>query len=553
MHIILYFCASEMKALVFVLSFTITLLSGFEAPALAQSGERIPVRPFSYVPYRDFPPCYDTIKFFGYKREIEIGLAMPEWHPVRNHTDNVVFEGTVIKTPNTTHINTHVSQVDMPIYHYTYDMSFNAIPDKHPDDRYGNLMAVFVKEKNDGAVKYDTSYQTYLHIEWETGLGSNVKGNPCRDANREGESCGFYSAGHQLGDTIWNWPSIGDWVHVEGLWIFDRGHPPADAEIHPMRLIAIRRHLPEKIEVPGKSEKVWATRLDLFASGDGSALYNNRPERPAFGHPVKMSEKNYRFEVKPIIPKPSGVSQLRYLEVTQKGNTYNTPLLMHSGQDKLSLNVRWEGMPDNLVLAKTIYMYWDEGNGKPENYGITTYNITLDEMHFVNRKEFFTRHEMRAFADVGGKWFFINDLFGNGKPLDKGMGKSYRKKWKLDLKFTLHVPDSTEFRIHANSWELDGVDHRMGRLFDPYLPCTKESKKAIRKLLNVASPLRMKGCVNDLMGEVHDFYTPELLLKENEILSFSKGEEYDDICFCNKDIQNGMMSLKYRIVKVGNE
>lgn len=518
---------------------------------------KIPDKPVSYLPYRDLPPCYDTLKILWYKRELEVGLAMPAWLPVTGSSEPVVFEGTVIKTPNTTHINTHVSQVDMPLYHYTYDFTFNAVPDSYPDNRFSNVLATLIEERqlmDQQMTTYDTSYQSYLHIEWETGLGASQKGNPCSARNLKGKSCGFFSHGHEAGDTIWNWPAIGDWVHVEGVWVFDRGHPPAETEIHPARFIAIRRNLPEKVELPGQpGVKVWATRVDVFASGDGGALFNNRDDRAPFAHPVKMSSKNYHFEVRPIIPPPSEKALLRYFEVTRKGNTYREPLLLYSGQGKLQVNVRWKGMPDTLVLAKTIYLYWDEGNGKPDNYRIHTYQVTLDALHFENRKEFISRHEMLAYAEVGGRWFFLNELFGKGNPLTRGLGKSYRKNWPLNLSFVIHIPDSTEFRVHAGAWELDGVDRIMGRLFDPYSPCTQETKKQFRKHLNMVSPFRLRGCINDLLGEVHDFYTPEMLGDTLQQLSFSRGEDYDDICICNRDIQNNMMSLRYRIQKVGQE
>ncbi len=516
----------------------------------------IPDKPFSYLPYKDFPPCIDTLKVMWIKKEIDMGLALPEWHPVRSYSDNVIFEGKVIKTPNSMAVNTHVSQEDMPIYHYTYDFSFNAIPDEHPDNRYRNLLSLIVKEKTaDGKTVYDTSEQEYLHMEWEIGLGAGNKKNLCSEANRRGNSCGFCSAGHERGDTIWNWPSIGDWVHVEGLWIWDRGHPPAETEIHPMRFIATRRQLPEKIRHPEKpGEYIWATRVDIFASGDGGALCNNRLNNPAFVRKVEMGKKDYSLNVKPVIDAPSANAPLRYAEAAQKGNTFEYPLAYSiSKEGSLGINIPWYGKPDTLVLARTVFLYWDEGSGKADDFKIHTYKITLQEMRFHNRKEFFSRHEMRAFADVGGKWFFLNELFGKKDIITGGKGKSYSKRWKLGLSFVLHVPYNAEFRVHANSFECDGIDGRMGILMDSYSPCTPENKKKIRKALNVISPLRFKGCMNDLMGEVHDFHTPETIELPLSCTSRSFGYEYDDICVCNKDVQNDAMSLKYTIERIGVE
>jgi len=563
--------SSVMKGLfIFILAVPAILL-------LAQtpySTAAIPEKPFSYLPYHDFPGCQDTVRVLWFKKEIDMGLGMPEWNPVRNHNDNVVFEGTVIRTPNSVAVNTHVSQEDMPLYHYTHDFSFNVIPDEYPDHRYRNLLCNIVEARPSavegttdvsgtaevsGSPACDTTEQEYLHVEWETGLGANARNNPCSEANRQGKSCGFFSAGHERGDTIWNWPTIGDWVHLEGLWIWDRGHPPADAEIHPLRFVATRRQLPEKIPHPQKpGAYVWATRVDIFASGDGGALYNNRADKPPFAHPVRMGEKDYSFNVKPVIPAPSPEAPLRYQEVKRKGNTFDYPVALTAaknaaGESVMEVRVPWKGREDTLVLAETVYLYWDEGSGKPADYEISTYRVTLLEMTFLHRKEFFSRHEMRAFAEVGGNWFFLNELYGKNDILDAGMGKTYRRRWQINLSFTVSVPQDAVFRVHANSWECDGINERMGTLMDPYSPCTHENKRKMRKALSVVSPLRFKGCMNDLMGEVHDFHTPETLTLPFETTSRSFGFDYEDICLCNKDTQNDMMSLRYRIVRAGVE
>jgi hypothetical protein len=106
----------------------------------------------------------------------------------------------------------------------------------------------------------------------------NNRINPHRPENEKGNSAGFFSAGHERGDVFWNFPTIGDWVHVEGHYVWDRGHPPAEAEIHPPRFLAVKRNLPEQIMI-GDSSLKFATRIDIFASGDGGALMNNRYKR----------------------------------------------------------------------------------------------------------------------------------------------------------------------------------------------------------------------------------------------------------------------------------
>lgn len=507
-------------------------------------------RPYSYVPYNDQPPCYDTIRFLGYQRVIDQGLIIPEWKPVRHHHDNVVFEGTVIKTPNTVSINTHISAEDFPLYHYTHDFSFNAIPDIYPDKRYENLLNYIITLHDDGTA--DTTLSEHLHIEWETGLGAMQKNNPCAEKNRKGESCGFFTSGHERKDIIWNFPTIGDWVHVEGLWVWDRGHPPFQTEIHPMRLIAIRRNLPEKILHPDTQKEIWATRIDLYAKGDGGALYNNLPEQPPFVHRVNIGEKNYDFLIRPVIPKPSLFASLKYIIYTQKGHTFPKPIMINHTrnerfEDALHILIPWKGLSDTFTLAQTIFAFWDENNGKRNDYKIYTYRVTLEEMIFHRRKEFISRSEFRATAEVGGKYLFLNEWFGRNDILTTGMGKTYRKRWKLNLSFDVHLSESAEFRVHANCWEADGVDRILGNLFDPYVPCTKENRKQFRKALRIISPFRMRGCLNDLMGEIHDFHSVKSIREGLYLQSYTRGSVHDDICLCNSDRQEKAMSLRYKI------
>jgi hypothetical protein len=517
---------------------------------------QITERPYSYIPYNDQAPCYDTIKFLSFRKVIDQGLIMPEWKPVRHHSDNVVFEGTVIKTPNTVKVNTHISQEDFPLFHYTHDFTFNAMPDIYPDKRYENLLNYIVTFHDDG--RTDTAVSDYIHIEWETGLGSVQKNNPCSEKNRRGESCGFYTAGHQRRDIIWNFPTIGDWVHVEGLWVWDRGHPPFHTEIHPMRFIVIRRNLPEKIQHPSTGNEIWATRIDLYASGNGSALYNNLPNQPDFVYRVPMGEKNYEVLVKPLLPKPSIYAPLQYVVQVHKSNTFFAPVKISKAytddyQEALRIHIPWKNLPDTLTLAQTIYAYWDEGNGKNQSYKINTYRVTLEEMIFHKRKEFISRSEFRATAEVAGRYVFLNEWFGKNDILKGGMGKTYRKKWKLDLVFDVHLPEGTSFRIHANSWEADGVDRVLGNLFNPYVACTKEHRRQFRNALRVISPFRMRGCLNDLMGEIHDFHSAANLRNGIKVHSFTTGPVHDDICLCNSDRQAKAMSLRYSIALIATE
>ena len=76
--------------------------------------------------------------------------------------------------------------------------------------------------------------QAVIEVEWESGFGASNDGNPLSRSNTRGNSGGFFSAGHRRREVIWNWPTMGDHVHVEGLWVWDRvTHLPKRRSIRP--------------------------------------------------------------------------------------------------------------------------------------------------------------------------------------------------------------------------------------------------------------------------------------------------------------------------------
>src|SRR5207245_1119642 len=95
----------------------------------------------------------------------------------------------------------HVYQEDLPYYHYSHDLNFDVVPDKTDDDRFTNLMPFLVYKKQTGN---DTVLHTTCHCEWESGLAMANKAGPLYMDNDIGRSGGFSSAGHEMGDIIWN-------------------------------------------------------------------------------------------------------------------------------------------------------------------------------------------------------------------------------------------------------------------------------------------------------------------------------------------------------------
>jgi hypothetical protein len=499
-------------------------------------------------------PCMDTMKVFGFKHVADISLILPAWRPVVNHDTVAVLEGQIMPIEGHEGYKfgvPHVSFEDLPLYHYTHDFSFNVFPDKD----YRSLLARHIKLSKDenGKEKRDTVVRDWVHCEWESGLAAGNKGNKYAPVCEKGGTAGFASTGHERKDIIWNWPTAGDWVHVEGLWIWDRGHPPARTEIHPMRLMATRRNLPAKISSE-KGDSVFATRIDLFAHGNGSPFYNNR-DTNSWARSVKMSSKDYRFEVKHTLPRPSANSQIKYQLVTQKGNSYSGVVSIHASSDSsaASILIPWktDAISDTLVVAQTLYLYWDEGNGVAEDYKIHTYNVSFQSFKVRRLSEpLLGRAELRVFMEVGGQYIFFNEFATDQKNILKnGIGKTYKRKWKADNTFVVHVPEDRQFRVYVGGWEGDGAEKIMGHIIDQHSECTTELKNRINDLMLDPTPMGYSGCEDDNLGEAIMFHTPQQLISAGTFLIKGDGTPYKENCPFGKVNPIDFHRLEYTVTE----
>ena len=543
-----------MKNYRYVLVAVVTIFLWQTSIAQSPGHEHTIAFPLSSEAEKDFEPCWDTINAVVYKHILDANRMTPSWHPVIGSDAVSVLEGQVI--PNHKGINpgTHIAPIDLPLYHFTHDFTFNVLPDKTPDNRYSRLLARQLEPVlSVEGMHYDTVLQKHIHVEWESGLGANNKKNPCTEPNAKGESCGLYSKGHQRGDKLWNWPTIGDWVHLEGLWVWDRGHPPAYTEIHPIRFSAVRRQLPTLIELE-TGEKVYATRIDIYANGDGGALFNNRANMPDYVTKVKMGSKDYSFDANPIIPQPSANAQLKFKVVSHKGDSYTgnmtTGASTKNNKPAAQISIPWKGLPDTLTFARTVYVYWDEADGKPDNYAINTYKVTIESIKFRHNKESFSRPELRVFVEVGGDWFFVNEFSPRKKVLGKGKRQASLKKNNTLQSFTLYLPDRASFRVHVGGWEADGANRTFGWLFDPYSPCNDATTKGIRKKMAAISPLAFRGCIDDHIGEINDRHIALNLRGGGYFETFSDGDKVDDVCLFSWGNQKKVFKVKYTIERV---
>lgn len=494
-------------------------------------------------------PCLDTMKIFMFKHVADLRPMLPSWRPVVSHDTLVILEGRVMPFDN--HIGPswgvpHISWEDLPLYHYTHDLGFNV----WPDQGYRNLMSRYVNiELNDeGEEIRDTVIRPYVHCEWETGLAAGNKGNPASDSTRFGSSFGFATEGHQRHDVIWNFPTIDDWVHLEGLWIWDRGHPPARTEVHPIRFMAIRRNLPEKIVA--ENQPRYATRIDVFANGDGSPFYNNW-DTSAFVHPVYMAEKDYTFVVRNTLARPEG-STLSFQLKTRKGHTFldNATVDIYEGTDSARVTIPWKTLdrPNSAVFAQTVYLYWDGETSTTEE--ITDYQVSLEKYRVRRLSEiwFLNRAELRIFFNVGSDYIFFNEFATKRKDIiRRGLGKTNKRRWKVDQQFNVSVPSNRRFRVYASGWEADGVDKILGHIIDQNSPCTPEVKQYIDDKMLDPRPVGWGGCEDDNMGEATRYHTGSE--SGGEFLIKGEGKPYVENCPFGNRTPIDFHRLEYTITR----
>lgn len=493
-------------------------------------------------------PCLDTLNFLGYKHVADLRPMLPAWRPVVSHDTCVVLEGLVL--PIDGHDGPgwipHVSWQDLPLYHYTHDVGFNVWPDRG----YRNLMSRYVTttQVEDGKEVLDTVIRKFVHCEWETGLAASNKGNPASGFNRVGNSFGMASKGHQRYDVIWNWPTIDDWVHLEGLWVWDRGHPPARTEIHPIRFMAIRRNLPEYVSTDNGNFA--GTRVDVFANGDGSPFYNNW-DTAAYVHPVRMSAKDYTFVVRNTLKQPDGAA-LKYTIKTRKGHSFevDAQIKVFANSDSLRITIPWKGLnqPDTAVFAQTIYLYWEAEQGTVEE--MTEYTLTLNRFKLRRMSEvwFLDPAEIRIFFNVGSDYIFFNEFASRKKDiLRRGLGKTIKRHWKINQSFNLLVPQNRKFRVYAGGWEADGTDKVYGHIIDQFSPCEKEMKDWINDEMLDAWPVGLAGCEDDNLGESFQYHSPLNLPSDTTIQIKGHGKPYKENCPFGSRVPIDFHRLQYTI------
>lgn len=473
------------------------MLAAALLPGTASAGpaSEYPGRRRSIVADTSYDSCRVPVKVAGVPMAaVDAGPAYPQWVPVVGEAP-AILEGIVRAKINRPDQGPAVAVGDLPTAHHTHDFCYHVEPDPTPDNRFTDLLGVQVHA---GGLE---TFQKYIGIEWESGVGADNDGNPASAPNRRGDSYGYFSYGHRRGEVFWNWLTEGDRVHLEGRWIWDRGHPPSKIEIHPARFVAATRHLPEIWSPDGRSEGL-ATRTDVYGSGDGGAVRNNLPGLPAWVPRVPMSEKNYTFEIAHAIPRPSPDAVLRWAVETRPGDTFPAaPEIRETGPGAVRVTVPWgtRQAPDTAVFGRTIRLYWDGGDAKTAT-GVRRFKVTLEDIRFKKTHDLGSG-EYRIFAEVGGQWIFLNEFLPAEDILKVATDVGH--VWNIGRSFDVAVNPGDSFRVHAGGWEADGINQYFGHLVDPDAVCDEPFKTLLGD--NVW-PMLWAGSRDDSAGNIREIH-----------------------------------------------
>lgn len=511
-------------------------LTIFLLPIFSEAQSLVPPDSLAFMKYSGkelyHKECWDTFKFLFLKKPIELGLIFPAWQVIDGHQKFTELEGIVsMQTPENEIRGPHVSEEDFPNYHYSHDFCFNIFPDSN----YKHLLCYF--NTKDG----QWAYRMHMHVEWEMGMGNGNKLNPFRELMSKGNSAGFISYGHQRKEPLEHLPAVGDWVHLEGIYVWDRGHPPAKTEIHPIFFMLIKRRTPEWIQ--GKP----ALRLDLFANGDGSAFYNNLPNQPNFVHPVFMNQKDYQV----IIKLPDYLKYTDFDIMIQNRQGHTAPIsctIKKISHHEVLLTVPWktQNIDHRVKFHQRIYLIPKNVSSNNDYEKVV---VKLQTLKVRKSLDFLRKLQLRVFANINQKYFFINEWSPSDDILNKGWGKSYKRKWKLDISDTLIIHKDSLFRVQFNAWEADGVDVFIGKLLNQNCDCEFSTRKLMLKdLLNFK--LLFRGCKDDVLREGFAYHKPSEIQDKQTFILFNHGEIQDDPCPFGKFNPSKRLKLIYTIEKL---
>jgi hypothetical protein len=114
--------------------------------------------------------------------------------------------------------------------------------------------------------------------------------------------------------------------------------------------------------------------------------------------------------------------------------------------------------------------------------------------------------EYRVFAEVGGRWLFLNEKPPVQHILSDGIGDTGDETFDIFHEFFVFIPPSENFRVHASGWEADGADRIFGQLTDPNSRC--EAARFFYNNYVFTFSNALWGGKDDQIGEINDVWGP---------------------------------------------
>jgi len=274
-----------------------------------------------------------------------------------------------------------------------------------------------------------------------------------------------------------------------------------------------------------------------------------------------MNDRDYEFQISHILPRPSPNAQLKWVVEKHPGDTYPletivvpVTIAVPPGEpvplplDFALVHLPWHSrrVPNTAVLARTIYLYWDEGLGVPVDYRPHVFRVTVDDV-FVHKSQDVGDGEYRLFVEVGGDWIFINELPDVDNVLDDGLGDTGDDEtWGIHRQFTAYVPPGGSFRVHASGWEADGVNDVFGNLLDPDHPCDSSLKNWLNENLFTAGVF-INGAKDDPIGQINSTFSADNGFGIGRHEDRSTGQPVKDAWSAQNTDPNDSYRLHYQI------
>lgn len=387
----------------------------------------------------------------------------PEWVAVDyaaqgEKEEYAVAQGTIL--------NTHVSYTDWPATHVSHDQNFFVA--------LGPLYTYLYSATN--TEKFEN--KSVMEMEWDTSVFP-------------------YKF----------WPAPRDRVWMKGRWIFDCGHPPYHAEIHPPKFTAFTRT--EPVIFKGDKAPVFANKTIMFSGNDGVYYKFDAHEDVAFDVPALKKPSQDAVFHSEVLEKSFGGPDPKLTPVPDVKN----PKYVH-------VVYPLKNQPPDKMFGAVIASGWRVTKIRT---GFIQYKITFDSVTFLN--DHYSDKQKPAYwrlwADVNGNW---TELLG-------GALKSVQVKNGDTLKINKSVVVTLPEKNGVLSMLTTGFASEMENDLKASIPPTTPVG-FIKKQFSAAELLKMSKGVEILSaayieddGENYDFTRGDfkLSVRVEKVKAYAKG------------------------------